>query len=150
MPLPWDNGDVKKYSFVNTKVAQKVEHAFHAVALDEHRNLFTPTMWEQPDAPHVLRKLKQTWFPGVHSNIGGSYSDAGISLITLAWMMSQLEDNNLMAFTPGYLDFLQDENNKRYGLVPEPIRAWSKSWCLSACNILLLCCSENIVTFRLR
>ena len=117
---------MKRYSFVNTKVAQKVQHAFHAIALDEHRNLFTPTLWEQPDQPHVLQKLKQTWFPGVHANIGGSYSDAGISMITLAWMISQLEDNNLVAFTPSYLEFLQDENNKRYAQVPEPIRPWSK------------------------
>lgn len=127
VPLPWDNGEVKRYSFVNTKVAQAVEYAFHAVALDEHRNLFTPTLWEQPDMPNNLKKLKQTWFPGVHSNIGGSYEDAGISDITLAWMASQFEDNNLMAFTAEYFDFLQDENNKRYAKVPEPIRPWSKS-----------------------
>lgn len=85
VPLPWNAKNVKEFSFVNTKVAQKVQHAFHAVALDEQRNLFSPTLWEEPDQPHQLKALKQVWFPGVHSNVGGSYSDAGMSNITLAW-----------------------------------------------------------------
>lgn len=93
IPLPWKGKNVKEYSFVNTKVARHVLNAFHALALDEHRNLFTPTLWEQSDPCthalsgfdqcHQLLTLKQTWFPGVHSNIGGSYVDAGISNISL-------------------------------------------------------------------
>jgi hypothetical protein len=43
--------------------------------------------------------LKQTWFPGVHSNIGGGMDDQQLSDITLAWMLSQLD---------GMLDFDQD------------------------------------------
>lgn len=127
IPLPYNEKNVKSYSFVNTKVAQKVQYAFHAMALDEHRNLFTPTLWETPDQPHNLRKLKQCWFPGVHSNVGGSYADAGIANITLAWMISQLEDTDggLVLFSPAYLDYLQDLNNDRYATVPEPIRPWS-------------------------
>lgn len=111
---------------MNTKVSQLVEYAFHAVALDESRNLFTPTLWEQPDQPNVLKRLKQCWFPGVHSNIGGSYPDAGIANITLAWMISQLEDNEggLVAFDPDYLDFVQDLNLKWYATANEPIRPW--------------------------
>ena len=127
IPLPWHEKNVKAYSFVNQKIAQQVQYAFHALALDEHRNLFTPTLWEQPDAPNKLIKLKQCWFPGVHSNIGGSYADAGISNITLAWMISQFEDTEggLIAFNPDYLDFVQDLNNDRYATVPEPIRPWA-------------------------
>lgn len=126
VPLPWNAPNVKSYSFVNTKVAQKVQYAFHAMALDEHRTHFSPTLWEQPDAPKELIKVKQCWFPGVHSNIGGSYTDAGISNITLAWMISQLEDTDggLVAFDPEYLDFVQDLNTDGYANVPEPIRPW--------------------------
>lgn len=111
---------------MNTKVARHVQHAFQALALDEHRRLFTPTLWEQPDNGHNLKKLKQCWFPGVHSNIGGSYPDAGISNITLAWMISQLEDSDsgILAFDHDYLDRVQDWNTEGYIKRKEPIRPW--------------------------
>lgn len=126
VPNPW-NKKTKELSFVNQKVARQVEHAFHAVALDEPRNLFTPTLWENPtsgdDHDPALKVLKQCWFPGVHSNIGGGYADADISGITLAWMVSQLEDNDggIVSFNPDYLDFVQDLNTKGYG---KDIRPW--------------------------
>ncbi|PBP27522.1 hypothetical protein BUE80_DR001726 [Diplocarpon rosae] len=67
IPMPWNSKNVKPFSFVNTKVPRAVQHAFHALAIDEHRNLFTPTLWEQPhpgSGQEVnLRKLKQCWFP---------------------------------------------------------------------------------------
>jgi len=126
IPIPWDSKDVKPYSFVNTKVARHVQHAFHALALDEHRNLFTPTLWEQPDEPHKLNFLKQCWFPGSHSNIGGSWPDAGISNITLAWMISLLEDTDggILSFDPKYLDFVQDLAKEWYIKTEERIRPW--------------------------
>ncbi|KAK2629243.1 hypothetical protein QTJ16_000063 [Diplocarpon rosae] len=130
IPMPWNSKNVKPFSFVNTKVPRAVQHAFHALAIDEHRNLFTPTLWEQPDQGSgqevSLRKLKQCWFPGSHSNIGGSYPDAGISNITLAWMISQLEehDGGILSFSPAYLDYVQDLNAKFYASESEPTRPW--------------------------
>jgi uncharacterized protein (DUF2235 family) len=82
IPLPFKDDSVKAYSFVNTKVAEKVEHAFQCLALDEHRNLFSPTLWKRPDDNRNLKTLKQVWVPGVHSNVGGGYEDAGIANIT--------------------------------------------------------------------
>lgn len=31
--------------------------------------------------------LKQTWFPGVHTNIGGGYPDQALADLTLSWMI---------------------------------------------------------------
>lgn len=39
--------------------------------------------------------LRQVWFPGCHSSVGGGESSHGCSDITLAWMVSQLEEHNL-------------------------------------------------------
>jgi len=129
IPIDWNKKNVKEFSFVNTKVARQVEYAFQALALDEHRNLFTPTLWEQPEDAHNLKKLKQCWFPGVHSNIGGSYPDAGISNITLAWMISQLEDHDggILTFDHGYLNHVQDWNIQGYADRHEPVRPWAMS-----------------------
>jgi hypothetical protein len=60
------------------------------MALDETRKPFTPTLWELPQGHEG--KLTQVWFPGVHSDVGGSYDDTRSADITLAWMVSQLSD----------------------------------------------------------
>lgn len=81
------------YSFVNTEVCDNIEHAFHAIALDEHRVHFEPTIWEQPDLNKWPRTLKQCWFTGYHTHIGGG-NDTNNMLpnIALAWMMTQIKD----------------------------------------------------------
>jgi hypothetical protein len=71
-----------------------VEYAFQALAIDERRLTFPPTLWHaSPGAP--TKDLQQCWFPGVHSNIGGQaelvrtasdYEEIGD--ITFAWMVS--------------------------------------------------------------
>lgn len=89
------------YSFVDTKIEPIIEYAFQALALDEHRRQYSPTIWERPDGQAWPVVLKQCWFPGAHSDIGGSYEDADLSNITLAWMISQLD--NLLAFDKSYV-----------------------------------------------
>ncbi|EXJ83380.1 hypothetical protein A1O1_07002 [Capronia coronata CBS 617.96] len=80
------------FAFVDTRVESNIEYAFQALALDEHRRSFSPTIWDWPRVePHDLKVLKQTWFPGVHSDIGGSYDDTALANLTLAWMVSQLD-----------------------------------------------------------
>lgn len=58
-----------EYAFVDTSVSPNVEYAFHALALDEHRKPFSPTIWEKPEGQELPKLLKQCWFPGVHSNV---------------------------------------------------------------------------------
>jgi len=76
--------------------------------------------------PNKLLLLNQVWFPGVHSNVGGSYHDAGISNITLAWMVSQFEDTDggILSFNGDYLDWVQDMNTKHYSAAGEGVRPW--------------------------
>ncbi|KIW19113.1 hypothetical protein PV08_03405 [Exophiala spinifera] len=82
----------KDFAFVDTRVESNIEYAFQALALDEHRRAYSPTIWEWPSVePNELKVLKQTWFPGVHSDIGGSYDDTALANLTLAWMVSQLD-----------------------------------------------------------
>ncbi|KAH8891804.1 peptidoglycan binding domain-containing protein [Thozetella sp. PMI_491] len=69
-------------------VSHKVENAFQALALDEPRASFRPALWER--LPGNKTNLKQVWFPGCHSNIGGGYNDQQMGNISLAWMCDQL------------------------------------------------------------
>jgi hypothetical protein len=75
----------------DTDLSEKVLHAFHALALDEERSPFAPTMWKKtPD--NKVTELRQCWFPGVHTNVGGGYEDQGIANMTLAWMIERTRE----------------------------------------------------------
>ena len=96
-------------------VPWNIKHAFHAIALDEHRLPFTPTIWETPKDRKDL-DLKQCWFPGVHANVGGGYPDTMASDITLIWMISQMIKENIISkdgFDMEHIHWL-GELNKAY------------------------------------
>ena len=88
---------IKDYSWFDTNLDRHINNAFQALALDEHRFPYSPTIWEKPKDPKCKTNLKQVWFPGAHSNVGGSYADSGMADITLAWMMDQLSGNTSTA-----------------------------------------------------
>ncbi|KAI0440870.1 hypothetical protein F4803DRAFT_525742 [Xylaria telfairii] len=79
-----------EYQFYNTHLSNKIQHGFHALALDETRGPFTPTLWERRQQEQHTSDLRQVWFAGSHANVGGGYSDQGVADMTLAWMMDQL------------------------------------------------------------
>ncbi|GIZ36681.1 hypothetical protein CKM354_000014900 [Cercospora kikuchii] len=108
------NSAKTEYSFVNTQVAPNVENAYQALALDEQRYAFAPTVWESPrdSSSHMLKELKQCWFPGVHTTVGGGFQDTNISDITLAWMLTQL--SQFLAFDEGYLLRQRKQNGDFY------------------------------------
>ncbi|MDH1471548.1 DUF2235 domain-containing protein [Shewanella sp. GD03713] len=84
-----------KDEFYDTKIGRNVRVARHALAIDEHRSDFEPTIWQLRDN----MDMQQVWFTGAHSNIGGSYlPDKDGSLLSdnaLAWMMAEAERFNL-------------------------------------------------------
>jgi uncharacterized protein (DUF2235 family) len=65
----------------------------HAIAIDERRALFQPSLWRPlvEPLPAGPRDLKQVWFPGVHADVCGGYpeSESGISKISLEWMLTE-------------------------------------------------------------
>jgi uncharacterized protein (DUF2235 family) len=77
------------FRFVDTRLSPKVRQGFHAVALDEQRNDFVPTLWDT--APNVTQFV----FPGAHGDVGGGYpardGESGLSDGTLIWMVANLE-----------------------------------------------------------
>ena len=92
------------YSFPYSHPHLEVENAFHALALDDIRMTFKPTLWyippEQADIlPARRTQLKQCWFAGVHTDVGRGYKDhvpGDIADITFAWMVDQCR--HLLAF----------------------------------------------------
>jgi len=61
-----------------------VENGFQAIAIDEQRRPYRPTLWEVQQTG--TQNLEQVWFVGAHNNIGGGYSDSRLSDISFLWM----------------------------------------------------------------
>ena len=67
----------------------------HAISIDERRCFFQKNLWGEPFPDQTL---KQVWFAGVHSDVGGSYyePESGLSKIALEWMMAEALSLGLM------------------------------------------------------
>ena len=94
----------KDLYFHNVQLSDKVDVALHAVAIDEKRDEFSPTLWVNAtgEVP-ASQVVEQVWFAGVHSNIGGSYKDAGLSDIALDWMIRRVGKHTGLTFDDAYL-----------------------------------------------
>jgi uncharacterized protein (DUF2235 family) len=82
-----------KYEYHDVGLNSSIQNAFHAVAIDEHRKPFAPTLWTRPGG--WSGRLEQVWFAGVHSNVGGSYSPDGLANEALHWMAEKAEEVGL-------------------------------------------------------
>ena len=84
--------------FHDTALGDSVENAVQALAVDERRGPYVPTLWTQAaDAASLAgQSVLQVWFPGVHSDIGGGYGDKGIGNINWDFMMRQAVRHGLV------------------------------------------------------
>ena len=109
--------NMKFYEFHDTKLSSIVENAFHAIAVDEHRQDYDVCLWDPAAMPQ--EKLEQRWFIGAHCDVGGGYPDRRLSDMTLRWIQDkagalglalspvQVGDRNYLGeFTDSYAKFL--------------------------------------------
>jgi uncharacterized protein (DUF2235 family) len=104
IPIRWFEWWNKRYLFHDVKLGRHVKFAYHALALDERRKVFSPSLWEV-NGEIKSQVCEQVWFPGVHSNVGGGYADTGLSDIALQWMVEKAKATGL-EFDEGYLSRL--------------------------------------------
>jgi uncharacterized protein (DUF2235 family) len=81
------------YPFLNTGLRRTNEYAFHALAVDEHRKAFMPTLWTNMGAtgatPRPLGRTEQRWFIGAHANVGGGCFSDSLAELPLKWLESK-------------------------------------------------------------
>ncbi|SFI49930.1 DUF2235 domain-containing protein [Jannaschia pohangensis] len=80
----------KRYSFHDTDLSPMVRAARHAVALDERRKAFRPTLWTnlaELNAGRPERPYREEYFAGDHGSVGGGGDITGLSAMTLDWLM---------------------------------------------------------------
>ncbi len=82
----------KRFGFHDMEIGSSVLSARHAVAVDENRLGFPPTLWEGVDEankrPHCVegrQHYAQRWFIGTHGDIGGG-EGSPLSAAPLKWI----------------------------------------------------------------
>lgn len=82
--------------FFHTGLRKSIENGYHALAIDEHRRAFPPTLWtvrkpHDPKEPmpqlRPLSSVEQRWFIGAHGNVGGGYPSDVLAQIPLRWIV---------------------------------------------------------------
>jgi uncharacterized protein (DUF2235 family) len=92
-------------SFRNHRLSKTVKRACHALALDDERTTFHPLRIDQRDPPQG-QVVKEVWFTGVHSDIGGGYPDSTLSFVPLVWMADQLDGR--LRFQDGTIEHFRE------------------------------------------
>lgn len=77
----------RKHVFHDTELSGIVQTACHALAINERRAPFQPTLWLEKPKPN--QTVEQVWFAGVHSDVGGGYPVTQLSDIPLQWMLDK-------------------------------------------------------------
>lgn len=112
---------IYRIKFETNAVGGNVGAIFHALAIDDERETFTPLLVE--GAPNNC-DLRQVWFAGMHSDVGGGYANNNLALVTLDWMFDCLDTrHDRLIFRPGAVDALRRQasafgemNDSRAGL----------------------------------
>lgn len=111
------------WAFHDSDLSRTVANAFHALAIDERRGPFKPTLWTRHHEPPG-QVLAQVWFAGCHRDVGGGEPDPDLADIPLMWMVRRAEACGL-AFEPGHFVYAEhaDELERYEGLKvhPDPI-----------------------------
>lgn len=135
VPGYWTTAPVlnRRYQFHDTDLSSMVRSARHAVALDERRRTFVPTLWSNTDKLNrealglplnadltgTCRETlayRQEWYPGDHGGVGGG-ERVGLSAYARGWVAEGAQKAGL-AFKPGALDAIRAERD-----VMEPLLA---------------------------
>lgn len=91
------------HQFLDPYLRHDVQNAFHALAIDENRHMFAPTLWTQsspvdkgkPDIRRDFSSVEQRWFIGAHANVGGGYPSDNLPQIPLCWLAGKAESLGL-------------------------------------------------------
>lgn len=103
------------YGFLETDLRINDSRAYHALAIDEHREAFAPTLWTKSvtagvgsPAPRSLDDVEQRWFVGAHADVGGGYADGLLAQVPLVWLMQKAQLHGLVFKGTAVID--GDEN----------------------------------------
>jgi uncharacterized protein (DUF2235 family) len=133
----------KKYLFHDMSLSPFVKNARHALAIDERRKDFVPTLWDNTeslnasagvDASRTDAPYQQKWFPGVHGSVGGGGERRGLSDQSMDWVLDgaraaglvldSQDSSRIFELKPDYTEFIANTTTKS---LYDRISAWFAS-----------------------
>ncbi|WP_306115180.1 MULTISPECIES: DUF2235 domain-containing protein [unclassified Roseovarius] len=94
-----------RHQFHDTHLTKMVKSARHAVALDERRKFYLPSLWENLDSgpggglnngkTGAARRFQQMWFIGDHRVLGGRSTAGGLVSYPLQWIIDGATNYNM-------------------------------------------------------
>jgi uncharacterized protein (DUF2235 family) len=105
--VPWF-----RHRFHNLRLSDSVTHARHAIAIDDERRTFHPMLWDRELKDY--QTMKQIWFCGMHSDIGGGYKTQELSDIPLVWMITESQRFGLRIYPRHKEEINPDPNGKMH------------------------------------
>ncbi len=91
IPLGFFSGlDHLLFRFHDMALHPNVRFGYHALAIDEKRESFAPSLWDAREG------VEQVWFAGVHADIGGGYRETGLSDLALSWMLTKVQPHGML------------------------------------------------------
>ena len=129
-------------AFQDLSLSPSVEHAYHALAIDDERRVFHPTPWHIYDEKgnSLLRDyqtVRQVWFCGAHTDVGGGYDEQNVSDIPLMWLTQKAVEHGLRIYPRHKVELNPDVN----GVIHDPrgsrltrlyrraVRTWDPKTC---------------------
>jgi len=109
IPLPLFAGfNAERYNFHDTRISRIVEHAYHALAIDERRTPYSPTLWQ---TAANRTQTEQCWFSGSHGDVGGGHYEGGLADEALQWLVNRAQSCGL-EIDKVYLDRISEQAGK--------------------------------------
>jgi len=97
-----------RHKFHNLSLSASVEHARQALAIDDERLIFHPKIWDKEIKDY--QTLKQVWFCGMHTDVGGGYKEQELSDIPLLWMIEEAKKASLRIYPDHEVKISPDPN----------------------------------------
>ena len=96
LPFLWKASELR-HSFHNHQLGRSIRNGYHALALNETREVYAPVMWSTPEV--WPGRIEQVWFRGTHGDIGGQLGGfeaaRPLANIPLIWMLDRAFDCGL-------------------------------------------------------
>ena len=135
--LPWppasrmlDRVPFFRHRFHDLKLSSSVEHAYHALAIDDERKTFHPVLWDPEHGSE--QSVRQVWFTGMHTDVGGGYLEHGLSDIALVWLTEQAVNHGILIYENFDVDInenpVEDMHDSRGSSVKKAFRREVRDW----------------------
>jgi len=117
------------YKHYRPDVPECVSSCCHALAIDDERRIFHPRIWSSRILPN--QSLKQVWFSGMHTDVGGGYKSSALSDTSLEWMMKNAKSHGLLinerhgvCLVPNFDGWMEDSRSGVSRLYARKRRGW--------------------------